>query len=115
MIALLGWTGTLATFVAYVFISRGMLHSASRRYMWMNIVGGILGGTASALYGAWPSVASNALWAVIGLHALLSRTLGPRSEVVGALDQSAPAHPACASIPPADHGQVTWRVPAGAA
>lgn len=112
MIELLGWAGTLATFAAYVFISRGLLHSASRRYIWMNIVGGLLGGTASSLYGAWPSVASNALWAVIGLHALLSRRLAPRTAVVVAMDQQALTHTEGDPVGAADHDDVTWRIPA---
>jgi hypothetical protein len=111
MIALLGWAGTLATFAAYVLISRGLLHSASPRYIWMNIVGGVLGATASTLYGAWPSVASNVLWAVIGVHTLVSRNASSRSAPVAEMDE----HPECASVPAVDNEVVTWRTPAAAA
>lgn len=64
--ATLGWIGTAGTLVAYLSLSRGWLSNASRRYAGLNIVGGLLGGTASALYGAWPSAASNYAWAAIG-------------------------------------------------
>ncbi|KRD14079.1 hypothetical protein ASE48_03370 [Mycobacterium sp. Root265] len=64
--ATLGWVGTAGTLVAYLSLSRGWLSNASRRYAALNIVGGVLGGTASALYGAWPSAASNYAWAAIG-------------------------------------------------
>ena len=67
MAATLGWLGTAGTFFAYLMVSRGWLPAHSRRYATMNIVGGILGGTASVLYGAWPSAASNFVWALVGL------------------------------------------------
>ena len=54
--ATLGWLGTAGTFFAYLMASHGWLQAHSRRYATLNIVGGILGGTASVLYGAWPSV-----------------------------------------------------------
>ncbi len=113
MIALLGWTGTLATFAAYVFISRGLLHTASRRYIWMNIVGGVLAGTASTMYGAWPSVASNALWAVIGVHALWSRSAGSRPTVAVRPDQPEPPLER-EPLPGGGHDTLRWRTPTAA-
>lgn len=65
--AALGWLGTAGTFMAYVMVSRGWLSANSRRYATLNIVGGLLGGTASVIYGAWPSVASNFIWAAVGI------------------------------------------------
>ena len=53
----LGWMGTAGTFMAYVMLSRGRLAPESRTYALMNMVGGMLGGTACVLYGAWPSAA----------------------------------------------------------
>jgi hypothetical protein len=69
--AVLGWVGTIGTMVAYFLVSRGRLRPDSARYATLNAAGGTLGAAASALYQAWPSVASNVVWAVIGLRTLV--------------------------------------------
>ncbi|MEN0138661.1 MAG: hypothetical protein AAGC80_26135 [Rhodococcus sp. (in: high G+C Gram-positive bacteria)] len=69
--AVLGWVGTIGTLMAYLMANRGRLSIKSRRYAMVNAVGGVLSGTASALYGAWPSAAANFAWALVGAHALL--------------------------------------------
>ncbi|WP_425458204.1 CBU_0592 family membrane protein [Aeromicrobium fastidiosum] len=74
--ALLGWLGTAGTLAAYGLLWRGRLTSTSRRYALLNVVGGLLAGTASGLYGAWPSAASNVVWAALGLHSMLARGVG---------------------------------------
>ena len=66
--AAMGWIGTLGTIGAYVMLSRGSWHSASLRYAALNGIGGLLCGSASAAYGAWPSVASNLVWSGVALH-----------------------------------------------
>ena len=72
MIALaMGWSGTLGTIGAYVMLSRGEWHAASLRYAALNGVGGLLAASASAAYGAWPSVASNLLWSGVAAHSAL--------------------------------------------
>ena len=38
-----------------------------RRYALLNVVGGLLGGTASLLYQAWPIAVSNFVWALVGI------------------------------------------------
>ena len=76
--ALLGWLGTAGTLAAYGLLWRGRLTSTSRRYALLNLVGGVLAGTASGLYGAWPSAASNAIWAALGLHSMVARHAGTR-------------------------------------
>jgi hypothetical protein len=43
---------------------------SSLKYASMNALGGVLAGTASALYGAWPGAAANFVWAVVGIHTL---------------------------------------------
>lgn len=68
--ALLGWTGSIGTFAAYLLISRGRLTTESRTYLTTNIVGGVLGAVASVLYQAWPSVAANVMWALVALSTL---------------------------------------------
>lgn len=70
--AVLGWLGAIGTFVAYVMLTRGRLTSASLRYGALNTVGGLLGGTATALYGAWPSSAASFLWAALGTYSMIS-------------------------------------------
>jgi len=68
--ATLGWVGTLGTFAAYLLLWRGKVGSDSLTYALMNTVGGLLGGFASAYYGAWPSVASNVVWAAVGMQSI---------------------------------------------
>lgn len=70
MAAALGWIGTVGTFAAYLLLWRGRIASDSVSYALMNTIGGLLGGTASAVYGAWPSVASNVVWAAVGAHSI---------------------------------------------
>ncbi|WP_293780089.1 hypothetical protein [uncultured Aeromicrobium sp.] len=75
---ILGWLGTAGTFAAYLLLWRGRVASTSITYAAMNTIGGVLAGTAGALYGAWPVVASNTIWAAIGAHTLVM-TLRARS------------------------------------
>jgi len=76
--AAMGWIGTMGTIGAYVMLSRGHWHSASLRYAALNGLGGLLCGTASAAYGAWPSVASNLVWSAVALHSALTTVLERR-------------------------------------
>ena len=64
----MGWIGTIGSIGAYVLLSRGHWDATSLRYSFLNLVAGVLAGTASALYGAWPSVGSNVLWCAIAVH-----------------------------------------------
>jgi hypothetical protein len=70
--AALGWVSTVGTLTAYILLCRGRLTSSSMRYAAMNAIGGILGGGAAILYHAWPSMASNFVWAVLGGQALVA-------------------------------------------
>ncbi len=88
--AVLGWVGTIGTMGAYVMLSRGRWHSASLRYSALNVVGGVLGGAAAAAYGAWPSVASNLVWAGVALHSLVVTLHERRSRPVATV---VPLHP----------------------
>lgn len=83
--AALGWMGTAGTFGAYLLLWRGRVTSDSLTYALLNTVGGVLAGLASAWYGAWPSVASNAVWAAIGAHTVASTVLGRRRATLVAL------------------------------
>jgi len=70
--AALGWVSTIGTLTAYILLCRGRLTSSSMRYAAMNTIGGILGGSAAILYHAWPSMASNFVWAALGGQALVA-------------------------------------------
>jgi hypothetical protein len=70
--AALGWMGTVGTITAYLMLSKGHLRSESLRYGVLNFAGGLFGATATALYGAWPSVVSNVVWALVALHSVLT-------------------------------------------
>ena len=70
--AAMGWIGTVGTIGAYVMLSRGSWTSSSLRYAALNCAGGVLGAVASSVYGAWPSVTSNLLWAAIAAHSALT-------------------------------------------
>jgi len=75
MAAMLGWLGTFGTFGAYLLLSRGHWTATSLRYSLLNALGGLSGAVASTLYGAWPSAASNLLWAALGAHAMATTLL----------------------------------------
>lgn len=68
--AALGWLGTAGTFSAYLMIWRGWVSPDAIRYAALNAVGGLLAAGGALVYGAWPAVASNLVWGVIGFHGL---------------------------------------------
>lgn len=100
MIALaMGWIGTIGSIAAYVLLSRGTWDATSLRYSAVNGLAGVVAGSASAAYGAWPSVAANFLWAGIAVHSALTTLRSRRRArlaVVAALprrpDPEPPAH-----------------------
>ena len=69
--AALGWLGMAGTFAAYLLLWRGRVASESLTYASLNAVGGLLAGAGSVLYEAWPSAASNFVWAAFGLHSIV--------------------------------------------
>jgi hypothetical protein len=81
--AALGWLGTIGTFTAYALVWKGRLTSESRLYAWLNLAGGLMGGTACVIYSAWPSAASNFAWAILGLHAVFRAYRQPRGAAEG--------------------------------
>ncbi len=76
--AAMGWIGTVGSISAYLLLSRGRWHATSLRYSALNGVAGVLAASASAVYGAWPSVVSNLLWSCIALHSGVVTTLHRR-------------------------------------
>jgi hypothetical protein len=93
--AAMGWFGTIGGISAYLLLSRGWWQVTSLRYSGLNGVAGVLGASASAVYGAWPSVVSNLLWACIALHSAVVTLTARRSQ-----RRLAPVVP----LPVADHG-----------
>ncbi|MBS3182519.1 hypothetical protein [Leucobacter manosquensis] len=70
--SVLGWVGTLGTFVAYVLMLRGTWSPSTRAYLTLNTVGGLLAAGGALAYGAWPSFASNIVWGLMGAYGLLA-------------------------------------------
>ena len=66
--AVMGWIGTLGSISAYVLLSRGRWHANSLRHCALNGLAGLLAGSASAMYGAWPSAVANLLWSLIAAY-----------------------------------------------
>jgi hypothetical protein len=65
-----GWTAALLILSGYCLLSFGKMQARSPIYQWMNITGAlgfIINCTAN---GAWPSVALNVVWLLIGFYAL---------------------------------------------
>ena len=83
----MGWIGTVGTISAYILLSRGRWSAASLRYSVINGIGGVLCAGASAAYGAWPSATSNALWAVIAAHAVVTTLRARRVERTAVVHQ----------------------------
>lgn len=69
--ATLGWLGTAGTFSAYLMIWRGWASPTAIRYASLNAIGGFMAAGGALMYGAWPAVASNLVWGVIGAHGVL--------------------------------------------
>jgi hypothetical protein len=74
-----GWAGALCTAAAYGLVSRRRVEPDSRLFQTMNILGGALLAISAAASGAWPSVTSNFVWILIGLHALVGMQCLPRA------------------------------------
>ncbi len=78
--AAMGWVGTIGSISAYLLLSRGRWQVTSLRYSGLNGLAGVLAASASAVYGAWPSVVSNLLWSCIALHSAVVTLHARRSQ-----------------------------------
>jgi len=65
-----GWTGAACLLLAYGLVSTGRLSGRSTGFQLLNLAGaaGLLAN--GVWHGAWPSAALNAVWLLIGAHAL---------------------------------------------
>ena len=70
LVTALGWVGAVTCLVAYVLVTRGKWAPTSGRYQLANVVSGLFMGLVAASSGVWPSVVTNAVWAVVGAHAV---------------------------------------------
>jgi hypothetical protein len=84
----MGWIGTIGSICAYVLLSQGRWNATSLRYSALNAIAGVLAGSASAVYGAWPSVGANLVWTGIAVHSAVTTVCARRSSLAD--DESAP-------------------------
>ncbi len=74
LVALVGWAAAGALLAAYALVSIGRLSGSGRRFQALNLLGAAGLMFNSAEHRAWPSVALNAIWILIGLAALTGLT-----------------------------------------
>ena len=71
VITALGWVGAIVCLIAYIMVSQGKWAPGSGRYQLANVISGLFMGLVAASSGVWPSVVTNAVWALVGTHAVL--------------------------------------------
>jgi hypothetical protein len=69
-IDLVGWIGAAALLAAYWMVSTRRTDGGAMSYQTLNLIGSVLVLFNSLYYGAYPSVAVNAVWIVIGVYAI---------------------------------------------
>ncbi|MEU9126989.1 hypothetical protein AB0D08_02540 [Kitasatospora sp. NPDC048540] len=69
-VALVGWAAAAALLAAYALVSAGRLDGSGRAFQLLNLAGAAGLTLNSAAHRAWPSVALNAVWILIGVAAL---------------------------------------------
>ena len=72
LVDILGWVGTCLVLAAYTLNALGRIRLTGWQYPAMNVAGGaglILNAVSNA---AWPLVALNAVWIVVGLIGLVA-------------------------------------------
>jgi hypothetical protein len=70
-----GWAAAALILGAYALLSFGKIQARAPVYQWMNIVGAVGFIVNCSANGAWPSVALNMVWLVIGFYALRRNAL----------------------------------------
>lgn len=71
MIDVIGWAGMISLLLAYGLLTARKVGSASWQYQVLNLVGAVCIMTNTAYYQAWPSVALNVVWFIIGAIGLV--------------------------------------------
>lgn len=67
---IVGWLGTGVVLTAYVLVSTGRVEPKATIYQAANVVAGVGLGLNALVNEAWPLVALNVVWAVVGLYNL---------------------------------------------
>lgn len=75
LIDVLGWIGAVIILVAYALVSLKKVEGDSVLYQSMNIAASVLLVINTMYWRAYPSLALNAAWIVIGLMALARRRI----------------------------------------
>lgn len=71
LVEIAGWTGALLLLLAYGLVSAGKVDSRATSYQLMNVLGAVGVVINSGWNGAFPSVAVNVIWILIGAVALI--------------------------------------------
>ena len=65
-----GWTGAIMLLTAYFLIQTKRVNHDHTVYIWLNIIGALFFVINTWYHGAYPSVFTNTIWALIGLYTL---------------------------------------------
>ena len=72
LIELLGWAGMVIVLGAYALVSTRRIEPDSRVYGTANVLGSVGLGINAFANSAWPIVALNAIWALVGMVNLMT-------------------------------------------
>ncbi|MBI5032529.1 MAG: hypothetical protein HZB51_18545 [Chloroflexi bacterium] len=71
VINIIGWLGSIAVLLAYVFVSTNRLKGDSVPYQMLNLFGSIFLMANTIYFGAYPSTFVNLVWLFIAIFALV--------------------------------------------
>ena len=77
VVEVIGWAAAAILLSAYLMLTAGRLTASSRLYQWLNVLAGAGLILNSGWNGAYPSVAINVVWMIIGFWGLI-RAAGAR-------------------------------------
>ncbi len=72
IVEIIGWSGTTAVILAYLFVSFGVLPADSISYQLLNLYGGVALLILTFVKKVYQAVATNFFWSIIALIALLN-------------------------------------------
>jgi hypothetical protein len=87
-----GWVGAVGTVGAYALVSQRRLDANSLRFQTINVVCAAALSLSALSVHNWPSMMSNLVWMLIGLHALLGAREAVRVAVTTRLRSVRPHH-----------------------
>lgn len=70
-VEVIGWAAAAVLLSAYLLLTAGRVTASSRLYQWLNVLAGAGLILNSGWNGAYPSVAINVVWMVIGFYGLI--------------------------------------------